>query len=142
MLYSIHQCITHIQRHELQNIVEQIPLERNRVLRVRYLMNDISEDDFKVALQQREKKYLKNVDFQNIYQMFVNVGSDIFRQIVVFINKKNNCEERSNFINENKSILDNLILYFNENLKKIGKMYKCVYPGITKEYVFARNIEL
>ena len=43
---------------------------------------------------------------------------------------------------ENIEILKNLINYFNENLKKIGKMYNCVYPGITTtKYLYVHNLE-
>ena len=42
---------------------------------------------------------------------------------------------------ESLVLLDNLINYFNENFKKIGKMFKCVYPGITKTYYLVSNIE-
>jgi hypothetical protein len=31
--------------------------------------------------------------------------------------------------------------YFNENFKKLGKMFKCVYPGITGTYTLVPNIE-
>ena len=61
--------------------------------------------------------------------------------MVVFSrNRTNPQKEIKDFIIENITIINNLIAYFNENLKKLGKMYKCVYPGIY-DYTFVNNIE-
>jgi hypothetical protein len=141
VLTSIHQCITHIQHYELRIHVVENNIETNRILRIRYLLNDLSETEFKSTLQQSEKKRQKTIAFNNIYQMFVDVGSDIFRQMLVEYNTNKDRNRSIQFILENKDILINLVNYFNENLKKIGKMYKCVYPGISNNYVWANNIE-
>jgi len=142
-IMNIHNCITHIQQHELRNHIVEDPIVANRDLRVKYLMNDIPEAGFKATLQQAEKKRQKTIAFRNIYQMFVDVGSDVLRQVVVYYreNQRNNRDTIEPFINENFIILNNLIDYFNESLKKIGKMYKCVYPGINKTLIFTNNIE-
>lgn len=142
-IMNIHNCITHIQQYELRNHIVEDPIVANRDLRVKYLMNDIPEAGFKATLQQAEKKRQKTIAFHNIYQMFVDVGSDVLRQIVVYYreNQRNNRHTIEPFIDENAIILNNLIDYFNESLKKIGKMYKCVYPGINKTLIFTNNIE-
>jgi len=82
------------------------------------------------------------IEYQEIYQMFVNVASDLYAQMFQWC--QNNSEEQHKFNNyfiENLKILDNLVNYFNENFKKLGKMFKCVYPGITGTYTLAPNIE-
>jgi hypothetical protein len=139
-LLKIHQCITHIQHHELRYLVVENVIEGNRGLRIKYLMNELSEEDFKTILQQSEKKRQKTIAFRNIYQMFVDVGSDIFRQIIVYDNSAASSTIKKEFIKQQITIFENLIVYFNENLKKIGKMYKCVYPGISQTYYFVNNI--
>ena len=68
--------------------------------------------------------------------MFVDVASDIFRQIVMHDDETS----IDGFLKENVVLLQRLIEYFNESLQKIGTMYKCVYPGISKEYSFQNNI--
>ena len=142
-LMRIHNCIAHIQHYELRHHVVADPIVANRDLRIKYLMNDIPEAAFKATLQQSEKKRQKVIAFRNIYQMFVDVGSDIFRQIHVYYRDNYRVDKGAikNFINENITILNNLIDYFNENLKKNGKMYKCVYPGISEDFMFQNNIE-
>ena len=54
-LYKIHQCITHIQHFELVNHVVENHIVTNRNLRIKYMMNEISENDLKTVLQQNEK---------------------------------------------------------------------------------------
>ena len=141
IFYLIHQCITHIENHEIRNVdIDTVAF--NRTLRIRYLMNELNETDFKVVLQQNERKRHKTAAFHNLYRMFIDVASDILRQVVVFIRQNRlNPKECIHFINENKVIIDNLTAYFNESFWKVGKVYKCVYPGITADLHFVNNIE-
>ena len=111
-------------------------------------MNELRELDFKTILQQNEKRCQKSIAFHNIYQMFIDVASDILTQITVFIREikpsnlnKDNINACARFIDENVTLLNNLIEYFNSNFMKIGKKFKCVYPGINKDYDFSNNIE-
>ena len=140
IIYNFHNCITHIQQYEIHIINEQNE-ETTRSLRVRYMLHKISEEDFKKNLQQIEKEYNKKRDFNNIYQMFVDVSSDIFRQIIVFIqsNKRTYAIIVKKFMDKNLQILLNLKNYFNENIKKLGNNYKCVYPGIDDRCHFQNN---
>ena len=152
-LYSIHNCITHIENYEMREHRITDIISYNRNLRVKYLLNEISENEFKRILQINEKSREKHRDFTNIYQMFVNVSSDILRQMVLETKKigktgyKDEDIELSRqlareFVIEQMGILNNLVNYFNENIKKIGKSYKVVYPGITlPDYRFINNIE-
>jgi len=139
--YLIHQCITHIENHEIRNAdVDTVAF--NRSLRVKYLMNELNENDFKIVLQQNERRRQKMAAFHNLYRMFIDVASDILRQVVVFIREnRSNRNECAKFINENITIINNLVGYFNESFQKVGKIYKCVYPGITNDHHFVTNIE-
>ena len=87
--------------------------------------------------------------------MFCDVGSDIFRQIVNEYTVVTNMgvyrsynmvspehkERLCKYLNEQLTILEGLITYFNENIKKVGKIYKCVYPGITENCRWVQNYE-
>jgi hypothetical protein len=142
IFFNIHNCITHIEQHELRVFNDDgNNIETNRGLRIKYLLNEISEADFKTTLQQCEKKRQKMTEFRNIYQMFIDVGSDIFRQIIVSTRSLQSRQERIDFILEQAIILNNLKKYFNESLQKLGKMFKCVYPGLNENYEFENNIE-
>jgi len=141
-IFNIYQCVMHIQHHELRNHIVEDVVVTNRSLRIKYLLNEITDAGFKAVLQQAEKKRQKAIAFRNIYQMFVDVASDIFRQMYVSYseNRLRTPGVAIEFVRSNVIILNNLVEYFNENLQKIGKMYKCVYPGITPERIFTNNL--
>ena len=102
------------------------------------MLNQITDDFFKKSLQQIEKDYTKKTDFNNIYQMFVDVSSDIFRQISVYITNNRDSLTKV-FFDEQFLILTNLKNYFNDHIKKIAKIYKCVYAGINDNFDFCPN---
>jgi hypothetical protein len=155
-LMNIHQTIAHIQHVEIRRYTvygDQDLVNRN--LRVRYLMNQLSDNDFKAILQQNEKSNQKMTDYRNICQMFCDVGSDIFRQIVnkyLDVSKQERVFRTNTLSDQQKTelckhlydqytILHGLVEYFNENIKKTGKIYKCVYPGINHIYKWKSNYE-
>ncbi len=140
-LFKIHRCITHIQYHEMPRYIVDDMVVTNRRLRIKYLMNELSEEDFKTELQQNERKRRKTIAFRTIYEMFVNVASDVFRQIVIHCKKRQKVLEFHAGLKQHTTVLENLIEYFNENLKDIGKVYKCVYPGIARNNEFVSNLE-
>lgn len=124
-IFGIHRLIGHIQDYELRyNYRER---EVNNVdLRVRYLMNEIDESDFKSTIQKREKLFYKKRDIANVLRMFSDTGGDFMRQIV-----------------QDKSVLPvikenfyELIEYANDQLMKISERYNCMIPKInTNEYI-------
>jgi hypothetical protein len=140
---NMHQTLVHIQNVELRrhnNLEDEEPV--NRDLRIKYLMNEISDAYLKQVLQQNEKARQKITDFRNIYQMFCDVGSDIFRQIVAeYYPMRHDPPRLRAYLDEQFKIFDRLIEYFNDNLKKVGKVYKCVYPGRNKTYRWEYNFE-
>ena len=135
-LTYIHRIVNHITQIEITNF-NDIDITTNRDLRVKYLMNELSEEDFKKSITIREKSRNKTVDFNNIYQMFVNVCSDIFMEMVNYNNKSITVID---YVTEKITVFNNLINYFNENMRKNGKKYNCVYGGIY-DYGFVRNYE-
>jgi len=134
-IISVINVAAHIELVELTRhyqVTDNILL--NRSLRVKYLLGTITDDAFKIILQSGEKQNQKNTEFRNILQMFVNVARDLTTQVYGEI-KTNKVILPSNI----KVLLD-LVDYVNENLAKAGKMFKCVYPGITPGLVYASNI--
>jgi len=131
LLFSFHRSISHIQHEETRNHVNPNDNNLNKDLRVLYLMNEISEEHFKKTIQQKEKRIQKDRDFNNVYQMVVDVGGDIIRQIVA-----NNTREYT--VNSIRDITG-LVTYFNDSIEAVGKQYKCVYPGINPNFTFEYN---
>jgi hypothetical protein len=118
-ILDLHRFILHIDYTVLRRIT--LPGETDeRDLRVKYLMENIPDSEFKVLLQQREKKKMKLSDLRDIYVMFVQTSIAKFHEIL-----QNKCFEP-----EDQIYFDNLIKYFNETALVIGKRYKSVSPRI------------
>ena len=125
---DIHQLIAHIQYEELQYRYAEPREPDYREVRVKYLMNEMSEDAVKHVLQRDEKAHSKIRDIFNILTMFVNTASDILRQFILDKSKKDE------YIN----IFGNLREYTNGTLQTISKRYNCVTPTISEKWGIQR----
>lgn len=131
-----HRGIQHFIHYEIpRHPINLVGGEVFSNLRVRYLLKEFSEDDWKKELQKIEKRNEKNIAFRHIFDMFVAVGIDMFNKIQ---HAKNN-NEVENVIVE----LEELRKYFNENVTKVFKRFTCstinnlnenwIYTGIVNE---------
>jgi hypothetical protein len=130
---NIHRLIEHIDHVELRPYNYNHTNDTFKNERVLYLLNELSEQNFKKILQQREKRNDKLKEFLQVYQMFVDVCTDTLSKI---LEAKNSDE-----VIVHTQVFHPLTKYFNESLGGIAKRYKCVYPGITNDYYFVQNYE-
>jgi len=91
--------------------------QTNRQLRVLYLMNKITQEDFKALLQKQEKKNNKKNENLLVFQMYSQVCIDIANRYLQIKTKK----EHIQLVNEH----DELKKYVRECLKQIGQRYNC-----------------
>jgi hypothetical protein len=116
ILMKYHRIIGHITGYELlynYHGVDEPPDHRN--LRIKYMMNELEETEFKSIIQKEEKAFEKKRDIVNVLRMFTDTAGDLYRQ----------------FVNEDKSILsdiETLINYCNTCFSKIHRRYNCVTP--------------
>lgn len=88
VLYKISQIEMH-RRHiafTIQNLRtrqrEYEQEEWRRVLRVQRMVNEISEEEWKIKLQRKEKAYYKERAQLQLYDMYINVCRDIFSHLL------------------------------------------------------------
>lgn len=124
VFFTIHRLVVHIDNVELRWYYRDEPQDDGGPLemRIRYLMNEITEDEMKQALQRREKAACKNRDIRGILQMFVDTTADQLRQFVLEPQAK---------ADEVYDILEKLREYYNRTIHKIGHRYNNVVPTIT-----------
>lgn len=80
-LHNIIRSMRHIEYVELPSHV--VP-ERNWVeQRVKYMINELTEDKFKIQLQRDEKNRSRGRDIAEVFRMVINIVSDILRQLVL-----------------------------------------------------------
>ena len=90
----------------------------NLQLRIHYMMGNMSEEEFKIQIQRRDKYNCKMRDIQDIYNMFIDSVSDILRQFVLDPSK---VEVYTNDIDE-------LLEYTNSVMARIRKRYVSRVP--------------
>jgi len=90
----------------------------NKYMRVRYLLNEMSKEDFKRELQRRDKYNDKVRDIQEIYRMVLDTVGDALRQYMV------DASRADEIINDIKGI----VVYYNTVALKIRKRYVARIP--------------
>ena len=120
MFYSVHRLVNHIDHVELANEPQFSTLN----LRVDYLTNSITEDEFKKKLQQMEKKREKKRDIRNILTMFSHTCADIVRQLI----------REPEHVKELGEILRQLRQYTNDTFQGIQKRYNGSAPMISEQW--------
>jgi len=91
--------------------------EDNFRLRIQYMLNTISEEEFKIELQRRDKQKDKYTDIRNIYEMFTNSCGDFLRQWVL--------DTSIDII----PTIKELVLYSNSVISKIRNRYNSSTPA-------------
>jgi hypothetical protein len=119
-----HGSITHYDMVVRRNYQVTEGLDKNLDIRIKYLMNRIDEDKFKVLLQRREKSDQKKVAIYQVVDMFVNTGQDLYRSFYQKEITYNSLEHQ----------LKELRTYVNEQFVNIGKQFSCITPYINANW--------
>tara|TARA_R110002074_G_scaffold368689_1_gene543235 strand:+ start:145 stop:690 length:546 start_codon:yes stop_codon:yes gene_type:complete len=112
IMFNIHRIILHIDNYELP--ILQARENDYTYQRVRYMLNELSEHDFKTMIQRGEKRYAKANEMRDILQMFVNATSDILRQMVL---GEITCDTAEDFVAK-------LVDFFNNSMENVGQRYE------------------
>ena len=82
LLGLMHRLTRHVERVELRTYTIVDVVEYNRFIRARFMMNEIDEKQWKQLIKNREKRYNKYREINQIFSTFVAVMSDLFRGVV------------------------------------------------------------
>ena len=107
-----------VHQVERENMYLDLRPFDNTHMRVAYMLNDISERDFKQFLQRQEKYTDKSRDLSNIFEMMANTGGDLLRQYVIEPDRHD----------EIIDLLQKITDYGNEIFDLIRKRYNCRVP--------------
>lgn len=97
----------------------------NRDLRIKLMIGDINEDEFKKKIQQREKANQRKTDIHQVVQMLLTVLVDLFQTF-----------NRTHDVQELVESLYGLRDHYNTTLSKIQFTYKCVVPTLSDSFNF------
>lgn len=99
-------------------------VDENRQLRIDYLMKNISEEDFKIQLQRREKKLLKTNEVHDVLVLFTQSSSDILMRFGREVATKGYINQ--SILNE----INQLHEYVNDCFADIARTYGCALPNL------------
>jgi hypothetical protein len=103
-------------------------VQDNRQLRIKYILQDISETEFKRQLQIRETQSNKKTELLQVFQMFLLTSADVMR---MFVENAKTKAEAELYIEE----IMELRAYTNACFEKIGRRYKCVPKVIQENWI-------
>jgi hypothetical protein len=117
-IFKMHQYVVEII-HDISPRYRTDRVNDNQDLRVKFLMNELTEEEFKSILQKREKKTNKYREIYDVLQMFIFTMTDIYNNLTVNLN-----DTVKTFENDT----DSLRIFANTQLVKIEKRYNCSVP--------------
>jgi hypothetical protein len=96
----------------------------NRDLRIKLMIGDFSEDEFKKKIQQREKARQRKTDIRQVLEMYQAVLNDVFQ---AFVASKNTTDLLTS--------IGELRNHVNTTLKSVSRRYtNCATPTITEGF--------
>ena len=96
----------------------------NRDLRIKFMIGDINEDEFKKKIQQRDKARQRKGEILQVLEMYTTVLGDLFQAFV--------SNSRASELVES---LDELRNHFNATMSAVSNRYsKCAIPVLTENF--------
>lgn len=126
MITSIHRRIVELQdigMTKYQNLPINNP-QVNQKDRILYMINELSEADFKRKLQMTDKDLNKRLEIGQILSTFIQVVCDHFNILIA----ERNC---SDFMDKYDATCE----YFNKMLLDVSFAYQCSVPNITGAFI-------
>lgn len=80
MVSTIVRNIVHIRAVEIPRY-EVNYTGHNRILRIQYMRNKITQADFKMMIQRNNKRFDKNTEIRNVYDLLLNTVTDIILRV-------------------------------------------------------------
>jgi hypothetical protein len=135
--------ICDIVRHVIHNVRIELPMfqtdyvVRNQDLRVKYLENLISEEEFKMLIQRNDKKNNKNTEISQVLQLANTTTTDIIYRLIDNL-EKSDAEKHNHNIDSYLKEIEEIIKYCNDIFRDIGFTYNSVRYGFNETFVFVR----
>lgn len=126
------ECITNAHRSHGHCQWALIPryttnIHDNRDLRIKFMIGDINEDEFKKKIQQREKARQRKTDIRYVLEMLTAVLTDLFQTFVQELNIGNLVVS-----------LEGLKTHVNTTLTSVSKRYSnCAVPVIREKFILS-----
>lgn len=128
MFNNFHRLVNHCDMVERPRFPTIIGEMNNMDLRVKYMIGEVTDMQFKHILQKREKSNQKKREIGLIFEMFINASDDLLRQAII----------SKDMITSNNT-LQELTEYCNECFMRVSKRFECVVPIIVDFRITSRK---
>ena len=102
LITDIHRNIGHVQ-YLTNHRYAPATYAGNRDLRIKFMMNELTEDDFKRKIQQREKAENKKRDVREVLVTYTTVATDVFQK---YMNERTIAFPKEEFFLELRNLRD------------------------------------
>jgi hypothetical protein len=128
-IYNTHRGLRELIDFRLSDFPARPAALANRDLNVRYLINTITEDEWKRQLEIAETKFQRKKEIGQILQTIATAGADAMNQIVNEFNRLNGNEEYVVWLSTIAvEELERLRIFGNESLKALAKRDRIAVP--------------
>ena len=136
LLIHIHRTLNDMAEVRLAEFPARRAANTNQDINIKYLMNEMEEDNWKKMLEQRETKFERKREIGQILTTFTHVGSEFLRNLVA--GPGLTVDARAKMIKAgwaaNEGQLNDLRIYTNNSLKTMGERMMCAFPQIDKDW--------
>ena len=132
---NVYRICVHMIEVERTRYVRHINPQNNQDLDVKYLMNEMDEDDWKTALAREEKDRQKSKEIREILDAFNGATIDIMRRIEIKPMNPYLRYEGLSLVLEIRTELNALRKYIVGELMKVSKAFNCSVPYIDDDWV-------
>lgn len=109
---SLLRILNHIRDYDVVTNHNYNVETENRDLRIKYLLNEVTEEVWKKTLQQREKKWEFKVAKSQVCEMIITVAGQ-------YLNEMANTRLHVNRVLEIEKDLEKIVDYYNESMKNV-----------------------
>ncbi len=107
-------------------------------LRVKYLLKEISKDQWKREIQKIDKQNKKNIMYENIWRLALTVLESNFEKFAIYTSEQQNKELYSKMLSECTEFKN----YINRSFIKVSNTFGSqTSPGITREWRETSNLK-
>ena len=117
--------------------------EDNTELRIKYLRNIITEDEFAKKIQQSNKAHEKKKEMNQVLSLFERVASEIMLRLTENTyrwNKKENKDTPLNDVQQTIAEIEGILQYTNDALTNISTTYGTVHKCVKIHLSYGRCI--
>ncbi len=132
VIMAAHRCFNDIINARLADYPARRQANSNMEINVKYLMNELTEEEWQKLLEQRDTRFERKKEIGQILTMFGHVGADIMRQLE---NTMPRDMKNSWNLVLGKQLYD-LRKYTNKSLEELGKRMICAFPQIDRDWEY------